>query len=101
MSLVLIIPSFITTTTATALAVVLRDDGCTDPLNLLVLVLDLFGVCLWVRIQPLLTVLESILDLLLLIRIHLFTQTLVLAGALDCRLHRMHVAIEGILRINA
>merc|ERR1712093_734026 len=101
MGFVLFITAIITSTATTTLAVVLRDDGCTDPLDLLVLVLDLLGVCLWVRVNPLLTVLECILDLLLLVRVHLLAQTLVLARALDCRLHRVHVAIKGVLRIDA
>merc|ERR1719171_418595 len=101
MGLVLITPVIITATTATAaLAVVLRDDWCADALNLLVLVLDLLCICLWVRIKPFLAILERILDLLLLIRVQLLTQALVLARALHCGLHRVHVAIECILRID-
>merc|ERR1711904_295354 len=101
MSLVLIVSTLITTTATTTLAVVFRDDGCTDSFDLLVLVLDLFGVCLWIRVQPFLAILECILDLLFFVRIHLFTQTLVLARALHCRLHGMHVAVKGVLRIDA
>merc|ERR1719201_2265589 len=101
MGLVLIVSCIITTTAATALAVVLRDDGCTDSFDLLVLVLDLFGICLWIRVNPFLAILECILDLLFFVRIHLFTQTLVLARAPHCRLHGMHVAVKGVLRIDA
>merc|ERR1711939_1138912 len=100
MSLMLIVSTFISATTAASLAIVLGDDGRTDSLDLLMLVLDLLGVCLWVRVDPLLTILECILDLLLLIGVHLLAQTLVLTGALYCRLHGVHVAIEGILGIN-
>merc|ERR1711904_608430 len=101
MSLILLVSGVISASSAASLAIVLGDDGCTDSLDLLVLVLDLLGVCLWVRVDPLLTILECILDLLLLIGVHLLAQTLVLTGALYCRLHGVHVAIEGVLRINA
>merc|ERR1719171_2716986 len=87
------------TTTAT-LAVVLRDDWCANALNLLVLVLDLLSICLRVRVQPLLAVLERILDLLLLVRVQLLTQALVFTRTLHGGLHGMHVAVEGVLRID-
>merc|ERR1719428_314731 len=86
--------------TTAALAVVLRDDWRADALDLLVLVLDLLGICLRVRVQPLLAILERILDLLLLIRIQLLTQALVLTRTLHCGLHGVHVAVEGVLRID-
>merc|ERR1719428_1833364 len=98
--LIALVISAAAATTAT-LAVVLRDDWRADALDLLVLVLDLLSICLRVRVQPLLTILECILDLLLLVRVHLLAQTLVLTRTLHCRLHRVHVAIEGVLRIDA
>merc|ERR1719146_363127 len=101
MGLILIALVIATTAATTAtLAVVLRDDWCANALNLLMLVLDLLGICLGVRIQPLLAILERILDLLLLIRVQLLTQALVLTRTLHCRLHGVHVAIESILRID-
>merc|ERR1719146_537092 len=101
MGLILIALVIATTAATTAtLAVVLRDDWCANALNLLVLVLDLLGICLRVRVQPLLAILERILDLLLLIRVQLLTQALVFTRNLHCRLHGVHVAIESILRID-
>merc|ERR1712224_1147154 len=99
MSLVLVVPTIITTATTT-LAIVLRDNGGTNPLNLLVLAPDLLSVSLRVRIQPFLAILERILDLLLFVRVHLLAQALVFTRALDRRLHGVHVAIESILCID-
>merc|ERR1712003_458523 len=76
----LVLVLLVATAAATAArAVVLGDDWRADALDLLVLLLDLFRVCLWVRVEPRLTVLESIHDLLLLLGVELLAQTLVLA----------------------
>merc|ERR1712127_758675 len=51
---------------AAALAVVLGHDGRANALHLLVLLLDLLGVGLGIRVQPRLAVLQGVEDLLLL-----------------------------------
>mmetsp|Transcript_33185 Transcript_33185/g.71526 ORF Transcript_33185/g.71526 Transcript_33185/m.71526 type:complete len:234 (+) Transcript_33185:141-842(+) len=91
---------FIPSSRCTASSVVLGDDWGADSLDLLMLLLDFLCISLWVGIQPRLTILEGIQNLLLLIGIHLFTETLVVSGAFGGRAHGMDVAVEGVLRIN-
>merc|ERR1712157_402317 len=64
MRLILILLATTAAATSTC-AVVLGYNRCADALNFLVLLLDLLGICLWIRVQPRLTILESIHDLLL------------------------------------
>merc|ERR1719230_1901816 len=85
----------------TAAAVVLRDDGCADALDLFVFLFDLLGVSLGVRVKPRLAILERILDLLLLVRVELLAKAFVVARALDGRPHGMQVSVEGVLGIDA
>merc|ERR1712193_221155 len=84
-----------TTTTAAAL-VVLGHDGCTDALNLLVLFLDLLGICFRIRVHPRLPIFDGVHDLFLLLRVELLAQALVVTRAFSSAAHRMKVAIEGI-----
>merc|ERR1711985_198380 len=69
-------------TTAAAALVVLGHDGCTDALNLLVLFLDLLGICFRIRVHPRLAVFDGIHDLLLLLRVELLAKALVVTRAL-------------------
>merc|ERR1712203_1279467 len=66
-----------TSTATTACSIVLRNNWRADALNLLVLFLDLLSVSLRVRIQPRLTILESIHYLFLLVVVHLFAEAFV------------------------
>merc|ERR1719218_277215 len=92
---------FLIATAASTALVVLRHDRGADALNLLLLLLDLLGICLRVGVQPRLTVLDSIHDLLFLLRIELLAETLVVSRALGSRTHRVEVAIERVLCIDA
>mmetsp|Transcript_65145 Transcript_65145/g.169278 ORF Transcript_65145/g.169278 Transcript_65145/m.169278 type:complete len:661 (-) Transcript_65145:54-2036(-) len=88
-------------TASATLAVVLGHNGGADALHLLVLLLDLLGIRLRVRVQPGLAILEGVHDLLLLLLVHLLAQALVLARPLSRRPHGVNVAVEGILGIDA
>merc|ERR1711937_232483 len=96
--LLLILITAATTATST---VVLRHDGRAHALNLLVLLLDLLGIGLRIRVNPRLPVLDGVHDFLLLVLIELLTEALVIAGALRSGAHRVQVTIEGILRVDA
>merc|ERR1719183_1267669 len=87
------------TAASAASTVILGNDRCTNALNLLVLFLDFFGVCLWVGIKPRLSVLQGIQNLLFLVRVHLFTQTFVLARTFRGGTHGMNVPIKRVFRI--
>merc|ERR1712113_613839 len=100
MRLILVLIATIAATTPTC-TVILRYYWRADALDFLVLLLDLFCVCLWIRVQPRLTILESVHNLLLFLGIELLAQTLVLARALSGRPHRMQISVESILRIHA
>merc|ERR1711966_98815 len=76
-------PSYVTTATA-ASAVVLGDDRCTDAFDFLVLLLHFLGISLRIGVNPGLSILQRIHDLLLLLFIQLFAETLVLTRSLDC-----------------
>merc|ERR1712194_522815 len=94
-SLILVLVSAcVTSGTATALPVILGDDGRADALHLLVFLLDFLCVGLWVGVQPRLAVLQGVQDFLLLIRVHLLAEALVLARALRRGPHRVDVPIE-------
>merc|ERR1712176_877720 len=102
MRLLLILLTITAHTSATAaLAVVLRHNGSADAFYLLVLLLDLLGIRLRIRVHPGLAILQGIHDLLLLLRIHLLTQALVVARPFSRRPHRVNVTVEGVLRIDA
>mmetsp|Transcript_115876 Transcript_115876/g.188776 ORF Transcript_115876/g.188776 Transcript_115876/m.188776 type:complete len:246 (-) Transcript_115876:1105-1842(-) len=89
-----------TATTATTCTIVLGNNGSTNAFNFLVFLFDLFCICLRIGIDPRLTILQGIHDLLFLLRLELFTESLVIARALNCGTHRMNVAIKCILCIN-
>merc|ERR1711937_1136111 len=91
----------ITAAATAASTVVLRHDGRAHTLDLLVLLLDLLGIGLRVRVYPRLPILDRIHDFLLLVLIKLLTETLVITRALRSGAHRVQVAIEGILRVDA
>merc|ERR1719401_2981337 len=99
--LVLLTACITAATTTAASTVVLRHDGRANTLDLLVLLLDLLRVGLRVRVHPRLAVLESVHDLLLLVGVHLLAEALVVAGALRGAAHRVHVAVEGVLGVDA
>merc|ERR1711862_355998 len=90
-----------TTASAASCAVVLGNDWSTNALDLFVLLFDFFGVSLGVGVDPRLTVLQCVHDLLLLIRIQLLTEAFVVPGAFNSGAHRMNIAIESVLCINA
>merc|ERR1719401_1576482 len=99
--LVLLTACITAAATTTASTVVLRHDGRANALNLLVLLLDLLCISLRVRVHPRLAVLESVHDLLFLVGVHLLAEALVVAGALSGAAHRVHVAVEGVLSVDA
>merc|ERR1719401_1591598 len=99
--LVLLTACITAATTTAASTVVLRHDGRANALDLLVLLLDLLCISLRVRVHPGLAVLESVHDLLLLVGVHLLAEALVVAGALRSAAHRVHVAVEGVLSVDA
>merc|ERR1712066_741196 len=79
MRLILVLLIATAAAAAATCTVVLRYNWRADALNFLVLLLDLFRVCLWIRVQPRLTILEGIHNLLLFLFVELLAQTLVLA----------------------
>merc|ERR1719235_2848400 len=91
----------ITAAATAASTVVLRHDGRAHTLDLLVLLLDLLGIGLRVRVYPRLPILDGIHDFLLLVLIKLLTETLVVTRALRSGAHRVQIAIESVLRIDA
>merc|ERR1719190_142838 len=99
--ILVLLTACVTAATTTTSTVVLRHDGCANALNLLVLLLDLLRVGLRVRVHPRLAILESVHDLLLLVGVHLLAEALVVAGALRGAAHRVHVAVEGVLGVDA
>merc|ERR1719194_117953 len=100
MRLVVVVFVVIRATAAGALVVLLDDRGA-DALDLLLLLLDLLRVGLRVAREPILPILDGIVDGLLLILIHLLTETLVVARSFNGRLHRMDVSVESVARVNA
>merc|ERR1712190_336680 len=98
--LLILLSSTAPAATATS-TIVLGNDRRTNALNLLVLLLDFFSICLWVRIQPRLPIFERVENLLLFVGVHLLTKSLVVTRAFSCRTHRMNVPIERILCIHA
>merc|ERR1719506_997038 len=81
--------------------VVLLDDRGADALDLLLLLLDLLSVGLRVAREPVLPILDGIIDGLLLILVHLLTEALVVAGPLNRGLHGVDVSVESVARVNA
>jgi len=85
-----------TLTTGTLTTVVLADDGLADTLDLFVLLLDLLGVLLRVRVHPTLTVGHLALDLFLLL-----VAQLILQGLVDLGIKGVHVTIKLVLLVNS
>merc|ERR1719194_289767 len=100
MRLVVVVFVVIRATAAGALVVLLDDRGA-DALDLLLLLLDLLRVGLRIAREPILPILDGIIDRLLLVLIHLLTETLVVARSFNGRLHRMDVAVESVARVDA
>merc|ERR1719231_2100971 len=88
-------------TAPTTSLVVLGHYWRADALDLLVLLLDLLGIRLWIRVHPRLAILDRVHDLFLFFRVELLAQALVVTRAFGRATHRVEVAIEGILCINA
>merc|ERR1719460_3609761 len=101
MRLVIVVFVVISATTAAAALVVLLDDRGADALDLLLLLLDLLRVGLRVAREPVLPILDGIVDGLLLILVHLLPEALVVARALNGRLHRVDVPVKGVARVDA
>merc|ERR1719460_552485 len=89
------------TAAASAALVVLLDDRGADALDLLLLLLDLLRIGLRVAREPVLPILDGVVDGLLLILVHLLAEALVVARSLNGGLHRVDVAIEGVARVDA
>merc|ERR550514_157279 len=100
MCLIVVIFVVIRATTAAALVVLLDDRGA-DALDLLLLLLDLLRVSLRVAREPVLPILDSIVDGFLLVLVHLLPEALVVAGPLNRGLHRVDVSVERVARVNA
>merc|ERR1719506_1002879 len=101
MRLVILVFVVISATTAAAALVVLLDDRGADALDLLLLLLDLLRVGLRVAREPVLPILDGIVDGLLLVLVHLLPEALVVAGALKRGLHRVDVSVESVARVDA
>merc|ERR1719311_392929 len=102
MRLIIVVLVVIPTSAAAAGAlVVLLDDRRADALDLLLLLLDLLRVGLRVARQPVLPILDGIVDSLLLVLVHLLPEALVLARTLNRGLHGMDVSVESIARVDA
>merc|ERR1719379_1543050 len=98
--LVVVVLIVIGSTTTGALVVLLDDRGADAP-DLLLLLLDLLSVGLRVAREPVLPILDGIIDGLLLVLVHLLTETLVVARSFNGRLHRMDVAVESVASVDA
>merc|ERR1719506_1930897 len=101
MRLVVVIFVVIRAAAAAGALVVLLDDRGADALDLLLLLLDLLSVGLRVAREPVLPILDGIIDGLLLILVHLLTEALVVAGPLNRGLHGVDVSVESVARVNA
>merc|ERR1712146_212832 len=98
--LVVVVLVLVVAATAAALVVLLDDRGA-DALDLLLLLLRLLRVSLRVGREPVLTVLDRVIDRLLLVLVHLVAHTRVVAGALDRGLHRVEVVVERVASVDA
>merc|ERR1719460_2254514 len=97
---VIIVIVFRAAAAARALVVLLDDRGA-DALDLLLLLLDLLRVGLRVAREPVLPILDGIVDGLLLVLVHLLPEALVVARALNRGLHRVDVSVESVARVDA
>merc|ERR1719185_41035 len=101
MRLVIVVFVVVSASAAARSLVVLLDDRGADALDLLLLLLDLLRVGLRVARQPVLPILDSIVDSLLLVLVHLLPEALVLARTLNRGLHGVDVSVERIARVDA
>merc|ERR1719460_2858041 len=99
--LVVVILIVVATGAPTAALVVLLDDRGADALDLLLLLLDLLRVGLRVAREPVLPILDGIVDGLLLVLVHLLPEALVVAGTLNRGLHRVDISVESVARVDA
>merc|ERR1719329_1881324 len=97
--LLVIISTGVAATAATS-SIVLGDDWCANAFHLFVLFLHFLRISLRIGVDPRLTILQCVHDLLLLLFIQLFTETLVLTRSFNSGAHRVQVAIEGVLGID-
>merc|ERR1719230_1317815 len=93
MRLVVVIVVVIRTAAAGTL-VVLLDDRRADAL-------DLLRVGLRVAREPVLAILDGIVDGLLLVLVHLLAEALVVARSFNGRLHRVDVPVKGVASVDA
>merc|ERR1711988_1870721 len=100
MRLVVVVLIVITSATASTALVVLLDDRRADSLDLLLLLLDLLRVGLRVAREPVLPILDGIVDGLLLVLVHLLPEALVVARSFNGRLHRVDVPVKGIASVD-
>merc|ERR1719506_3090710 len=101
MRLVVVVFVVIRAAAAGAALVVLLDDWGADALDLLLLLLDLLRVGLRVAREPVLPILDGIVDGLLLVLVHLLPEALVVAGTLNRGLHRVDISVESVARVDA
>merc|ERR1719506_1670076 len=101
MRLVVVVFIVIRAAAAGAALVVLLDDWGADALDLLLLLLDLLRVGLRVAREPVLPILDGIVDGLLLVLVHLLPEALVVAGTLNRGLHRVDISVESVARVDA
>merc|ERR1719183_1919264 len=86
--LLVIITTSIAATAATS-TIVLGDDWRANAFHLFVLLFHFLSISLRIGVDPRLTILQCVHDLLLLLLIQLFTETLVLTRSFNCRAHRV------------
>merc|ERR1711988_730745 len=101
MRLVVVVLIVITSATTSTALVVLLDDRRADSLDLLLLLLDLLRVGLRVAREPVLPILDGIVDGLLLVLVHLLPEALIVARSFNSRLHRVDVPVKGIASVDA
>merc|ERR1719185_40298 len=101
MRLVIVVFVVVSASAAARSLVVLLDDRGADALDLLLLLLDLLRVGLRVARQPVLPILDGIVDSLLFVLVHLLPEALVLARTLNRGLHGVDVSVESIARVDA
>merc|ERR1712187_481533 len=80
---------------------VFRHDWCASARYLGQFLFDVIRICLWVGIQPRLAISQSVTNLLLLLRLHLFAEATTPTRDSNGGLHRPKVAVESVPGIHA